>query len=98
MRRAARSHRSVRSITTRWCSQSAVSPTILVLPASRSTRSRWRHPARRSAFIVGLSTALAETVLAEQLQVAIIGAGATGVELAAELHNTTRELVAYGLD
>jgi NADH:ubiquinone reductase (H+-translocating) len=34
----------------------------------------------------------------EQLQVAIIGAGATGVELAAQLHNTTRELVAYGLD
>ncbi|MEK6593882.1 MAG: NAD(P)/FAD-dependent oxidoreductase [Pseudomonadota bacterium] len=34
----------------------------------------------------------------EQLHVAIIGAGATGVELAAELHKTTRELVAYGLD
>ena len=34
----------------------------------------------------------------EQLHVAIIGAGATGVELAAELHRTTRELVAYGLD
>jgi NADH dehydrogenase len=34
----------------------------------------------------------------EQLQVAIIGAGATGVELSAELHNTTRQLVAYGLD
>jgi len=34
----------------------------------------------------------------EQLQVAIIGAGATGVELAAELHKTTRELLAYGLD
>lgn len=33
-----------------------------------------------------------------QLHVAIIGAGATGVELAAELHNTTRELVAFGLD
>ena len=33
-----------------------------------------------------------------QLQVAIVGAGATGVELAAELHNTTRELAAYGLD
>lgn len=33
-----------------------------------------------------------------QLNVAIIGAGATGVELAAELHNTTRELAAYGLD
>jgi NADH dehydrogenase len=34
----------------------------------------------------------------EQLQVAIIGAGATGTELAAELHRTTRQLVAYGLD
>ncbi len=34
----------------------------------------------------------------DQLQVAIIGAGATGVELAAELHRTTREVVAYGLD
>jgi len=34
----------------------------------------------------------------EQLQVAIIGAGATGVELAAEVHNTTRDLVSYGLD
>ena len=34
----------------------------------------------------------------EQLHVAIIGAGATGVELAAELHRTTREVVSYGLD
>jgi len=34
----------------------------------------------------------------EQLNVAIIGAGATGVELAAELHRSTRELVAYGLE
>ena len=34
----------------------------------------------------------------EQLQLAIIGAGATGVELAAELHNTTRDLVSFGLD
>jgi NADH dehydrogenase len=34
----------------------------------------------------------------EQLQVAIIGAGATGVELAAELHRTVRQVVAYGLD
>ena len=34
----------------------------------------------------------------DQLQLAIIGAGATGVELAAELHRTTRELVAFGLD
>jgi NADH dehydrogenase len=33
-----------------------------------------------------------------QLHVAIIGAGATGTELAAELYRTTREVVAYGLD
>src|SRR5262245_4936736 len=33
-----------------------------------------------------------------QLHVAVIGAGATGTELAAELHRTTREVVAYGLD
>jgi NADH:ubiquinone reductase (H+-translocating) len=33
-----------------------------------------------------------------QLHVAIIGAGATGVELAAELHRSTRELIDYGLD
>jgi len=34
----------------------------------------------------------------EQLHVAIVGAGATGVELAAELHNATRDLVSYNLD
>ena len=33
-----------------------------------------------------------------QLQVAIIGAGATGVELAAELHKATRTLVSYNLE
>jgi NADH dehydrogenase len=33
-----------------------------------------------------------------QLHVAIVGAGATGVELAAELHRTTRTLVSFGLD
>ena len=35
---------------------------------------------------------------AAQLRIAIIGAGATGVELAAELHNAARTLVSYGLD
>jgi NADH:ubiquinone reductase (H+-translocating) len=33
-----------------------------------------------------------------QLHVAIIGAGATGTELAAELYQTSREVIAYGLD
>jgi NADH dehydrogenase len=44
------------------------------------------------------ANAQAEPLRPEQLHVAIIGAGATGVELAAELHRTTRELVAYGLE
>ena len=33
-----------------------------------------------------------------QLDVAIIGAGATGTELAAELHRTVRAVIAYGFD
>jgi NADH dehydrogenase len=33
-----------------------------------------------------------------QLHVAIIGAGATGTELAAELHHTVREVLSHGLD
>lgn len=39
-----------------------------------------------------------EPLRADQLNVAIVGAGATGVELAAELHNATRELVSFSLD
>jgi NADH dehydrogenase len=39
-----------------------------------------------------------EPVRPGQLHVAIIGAGATGTELAAELHRTARAVVAYGLD
>jgi NADH dehydrogenase len=40
----------------------------------------------------------AEPVRPGQLHVAVIGAGATGTELAAELHRTVRAVVAYGLD
>ena len=39
----------------------------------------------------------ADPVRPGQLHVAIIGAGATGTELAAELHRTVRAVVAYGL-
>jgi len=42
--------------------------------------------------------AQAEPLRAGQLSVAVIGAGATGVELSAELHNATRTLVSYGFD
>jgi NADH dehydrogenase len=38
-----------------------------------------------------------EAVRPGQLHVAIIGAGATGTELAAELHRTVREVVAFGM-
>ena len=33
-----------------------------------------------------------------QLEIVIVGAGATGVELAAELHKSAREMTVYGLD
>lgn len=39
-----------------------------------------------------------EPVAPGQLTIGIVGAGATGVELAAELHDTTRELSAYGME
>jgi NADH dehydrogenase len=54
------------------------------------------HARLVNAYIRG--HAQAEPFRPGQLQVAIIGAGATGTELAAELHYTTRQLVAYGLD
>jgi NADH:ubiquinone reductase (H+-translocating) len=38
-----------------------------------------------------------EPVRPGQLHVAIVGAGATGTELAAELHRTIREVIGYGL-
>lgn len=39
-----------------------------------------------------------ESIRPGQLHIAIIGAGATGTELAAELHRTAQELVAFGMD
>jgi NADH dehydrogenase len=42
--------------------------------------------------------AQASPVRPGQLHVAIVGAGATGTELSAELHRTVREMVAYGMD
>lgn len=46
-----------------------------------------------------LRAQLAQRSLREgQLSIGIVGAGATGVELAAELHTASRRLVAYGLD
>lgn len=39
-----------------------------------------------------------EPLRPDQLNCAIVGAGATGVELAAELHDTMREIASYNLD
>lgn len=39
-----------------------------------------------------------QSAATELINIAIVGAGATGVELAAELHHAARELAAYGLD
>jgi NADH dehydrogenase len=44
------------------------------------------------------ANAQAQGLQPARLDIALIGAGATGVELAAELHNTLREFVAFGLD
>lgn len=44
------------------------------------------------------ANAQAAPVRPGQLHVTIIGAGATGTELSAELHHTTRNVVAFGLD
>jgi NADH dehydrogenase len=44
------------------------------------------------------ANAQAQPLQPRQLDIAIIGAGATGVELSAELHNTLREFIAFGLD
>ena len=71
---------------------------------ARSTPSRSRRADEAARFHRRLVNACirahtqTEPLRPEQLQVAIIGAGATGTELAAELHKTTRQLVAYGLD
>jgi NADH dehydrogenase len=45
-----------------------------------------------------LRAQLAVAPEARRLRIAIVGAGATGVELAAELHKAMHQLIAYGLD
>ena len=71
---------------------------------ARARDRRWTRPSRPRASTAAWSTPAsaptpqAEPVRPGQLHVAIIGAGATGTELAAELHRTTRAVVAYGLD
>ena len=66
--------------------------------SSRSQADARALPSRASSTPASARTRRPTPLRPEQLHVAIIGAGATGVELAAELHRTTRELVAYGLD
>jgi len=44
------------------------------------------------------ATTQAEPIRPGQLHIAIVGAGATGTELAAELHRTVRGVIAFGMD
>ncbi len=102
--KAARSRRSAALTMTSSSSPSEARTTISARPASRIMRSssNRRSDARRfhERMVNACIRAHAQSspLGAHQLKVAIIGAGATGVELAAELHRTTREVVAYGLD
>ena len=78
--------------------------TISARRASASSRSPLDTPDQAERFHRRLVNACLrahaqdEPVRPGQLHVAIIGAGATGTELAAELHRTARALVAFGLD
>ena len=105
-RRGPRGHaRSAPSATTRWCIARRQPEQRLRHAGRRRAcdEARDRRPTRERfhARMVNAcirAHAQATPLRPEQLKVAIIGAGATGVELAAELHRTTREVVAYGLD
>ena len=86
-----------RSATTRWSSPSAACSNDFGTPGVARARDRARdrrpRPSASTARLVNAcirAHAQTEPLRPEQLHVAIIGAGATGVELAAELHNTTR--------
>ena len=89
-------------ITTRWSFPWAARPMISAPKARLSTACFSTRASRPSASISNCSTTIcaptpARIDAAEEINVAIVGAGATGVELAAELHNAAHELAAYGL-
>jgi NADH dehydrogenase len=66
------------------------------IPLETPDQARRFHNRLLNAFLRAQSQT--EPIQPGQLHVAIIGAGATGTELAAELYQTAREVVAYGLD
>jgi NADH dehydrogenase len=66
------------------------------IPLETAEQAERFHNRLLNAFLRAQSQS--EPILPGQLHVAIIGAGATGTELAAELYQTAREVVAYGLD
>jgi len=66
------------------------------IPLETADQAERFHNRLLNAFLRAQSQA--EPIRPGQLHIAVIGAGATGTELAAELHETAGELVAYGLD
>ena len=84
---------AIGSITNDFGTPGAAEHAIPLETADQATRF---HNRLLNAFLRAQSQT--ESIQPGQLHVAIIGAGATGTELAAELYQTAREVVAYGLD
>ena len=84
---------SIGSITNDFGTKGAAEFAIPLETADQATRFN-----RRLVNACLRANAQEEPIRPGQLHVAIIGAGATGTELAAELHRTVRAVVAYGLD
>ena len=103
MRAAPRSCPAGGSATTPWSSRSAACSTISACRACGSTACSWTalpeaeriHQQIFNRFLRG--HAEAGSASGRRLRFAIVGAGATGVEFAAELRHAARELVGYGL-
>lgn len=62
---------------------------------SRAQADRFRRDLLKYVYAANVRS---EPLREGQLHIAIAGAGATGVELAAELHSATRQIAAFGLD
>ena len=84
---------AIGSVTNDFGTPGAATHAILLETPEQATRFN-----RRLVHACLRANAQAEPVRPGQLHVAVIGAGATGTELAAELHRTVRAVVAYGMD
>ena len=84
---------AIGSVTNDFCTPGAAEHAIPLETAEQAVRFQHRV---LNGFLRAQSQAGA--IKPGQLHVAIIGAGATGTELAAELYQASREMIAFGLD